>query len=71
MSGHDTPTCPVCEAKFSFKGGICNKCGVPSEIAHMGPLVIARWKRRVGIKKPIGASMANRSNKHGRKGVKK
>jgi predicted amidophosphoribosyltransferase len=69
-----TPLCPNCKAKFSHweSGKMCKKCHLPDEIADLGPNMIARWRRKNGIKKP-GQSFTTkkRPNKHGRRGVKK
>lgn len=68
-----TPTCPGCGAKFShdLAKNQCSKCGLPDEVADLGPKVIARWKRKAGIKRAIfGGSAGRRKNKHGRRGVK-
>lgn len=79
-----TPICPNCRAKFSHNNSRleCNTCGIPDEIARMGPQTIRRWNkdrlRQQGFSrrhakdtaKRVGARKSRSRNKHGRKGVK-
>lgn len=71
----NTPVCPNCKSKFSHSMAMrkCTKCGLPDEVAELGPRGIARWrkqeaKRRGDRTKKIVAS-TRKKNKHGRKGV--
>jgi hypothetical protein len=42
-----TPTCPGCGAKFKHDAGTltCKACGIPDEIASLGPQMIIRWQK--------------------------
>jgi predicted amidophosphoribosyltransferase len=42
------PLCPNCGAKFAHDNTLlcCKRCGLPDEVAIMGSLEIARWRRK-------------------------
>lgn len=64
-----TPVCPSCGAKFSrdVAQSACKECGLPDEIADLGPTVIARWKRKkFGKIRPKGRHPNRKRRGHGR-----
>lgn len=66
MSTVRTPKCLACGAKFSHNKATlaCSNCGMPDEIALLGPKVIARWKRKTLGKRRI---KQRRPSTHNRK----
>lgn len=78
-----TPTCPSCGSKFSYDKArsCCSVCGLPDEIATLGPELIKKWKQKNHVgralrqkkraeadrsKVVIGGSAGRRKKKHGR-----
>lgn len=69
-----SPECPNprCRAKFAHSREklACNKCGLPDEIAALGPRAVSRWLHKTaGKRKHNGrVSTINRRRKtHGRR----
>lgn len=76
MPDEKRPTaCPACGAKFSHSlaESRCQRCFLPDEIRVMGPQMITRWKRQRGAPKhePKKAIKTKKTNRHGRRGVKR
>lgn len=63
------PVCPNCKAKFAHDNAAsrCSRCGLPDEIARLGPRMIARWRSKQGIRPRHPSTSNKRKKAHGRR----